>query len=77
MLLLKMEGLKNIDHLNSLVIYTLSFIRKWAVQGAITVDISENPSADGADEGEGVDDQAIKVFNIVDTFCLQEQPAFD
>ena len=50
---------------------------KWVVQGAITVDIGANPSADGADEGEGVDDQATKVVDIVDTFRLQEQPAFD
>ncbi|PKU66477.1 Translationally-controlled tumor protein like [Dendrobium catenatum] len=50
---------------------------KWVVQGAITVDIGSNPSADGADEGEVVDDQAIKVVDIVDTFHLQEQPAFD
>ncbi|KAI0500764.1 hypothetical protein KFK09_018981 [Dendrobium nobile] len=50
---------------------------KWVVQGAITVDIGANPSAVGADEGEGVDDQAIKVVDIIDTFRLQEQPAFD
>ncbi|KAK4406686.1 Translationally-controlled tumor protein [Sesamum angolense] len=28
-------------------------------------------------EDEGVDDQAVKVVDIVDTFRLQEQPAFD
>ncbi|PKU61058.1 Translationally-controlled tumor protein like [Dendrobium catenatum] len=50
---------------------------KWVVQCAITVDIGANPSADGADEGEGVDDQAVKVIDIVDTFRFQEQPAFD
>ncbi|KRY03090.1 Translationally-controlled tumor -like protein, partial [Trichinella patagoniensis] len=50
---------------------------KWVVQGAINVDIGANPSAEGADEGEGVDDQAVRVVDIVDTFRLQEQPAFD
>ncbi|KAI4345409.1 hypothetical protein L6164_012536 [Bauhinia variegata] len=50
---------------------------KWVVQGAIDVDIGANPSAEGADEDEGVDDQTVKVVDIVDTFRLQEQPAFD
>ena len=50
---------------------------KWVVRGAINVEIGANPSADGADEGEGVDDQALKVVDIVDTFRLQEQPSFD
>lgn len=27
-------------------------------------------------EGKGVDDRAVKVIDIVDTFHLQEQPAF-
>ncbi|KAJ1385560.1 Translationally controlled tumor protein, conserved site [Sesbania bispinosa] len=50
---------------------------KWVVQGAVNVDIGANPSAEGAEEDEGVDDQAVKVVDIVDTFRLQEQPAFD
>ncbi|KAL4326378.1 hypothetical protein GQ457_11G010570 [Hibiscus cannabinus] len=50
---------------------------KWVVQGAVNVDIGANPSAEGGDEDEGVDDQAVKVVDIVDTFRLQEQPAFD
>nr|QIB02116.1 translationally controlled tumor protein [Hevea brasiliensis] len=50
---------------------------KWVVQGAVDVDIGANPSAEGADEDEGVDDQAVKVDDIVGTFRLQEQPAFD
>ncbi|XVF62579.1 hypothetical protein PTKIN_Ptkin09bG0019700 [Pterospermum kingtungense] len=50
---------------------------KWVVQGAIDVNIGANPSAEGADEDEGVDDQAVKVVDIVDTFRLQEQPSFD
>ncbi|XP_034685677.1 translationally-controlled tumor protein homolog [Vitis riparia] len=49
---------------------------KWVVQGAIDVDIGANPSAEGGDE-EGVDDQTVKVVDIVDTFRLQEQPPFD
>ncbi|XWS14091.1 hypothetical protein CRYUN_Cryun36dG0093200 [Craigia yunnanensis] len=50
---------------------------KWVVQGAVDVDIGANPSAEGADADEGVDDQAVKVVDIVDTFRLQEQPPFD
>ncbi|KAE8812731.1 Translationally-controlled tumor protein [Hordeum vulgare] len=49
----------------------------WVVQGAVDVDIGANPSAEGGGEDEGVDDQAVKVVDIVDTFRLQEQPAFD
>ncbi|OWM74076.1 hypothetical protein CDL15_Pgr008387 [Punica granatum] len=49
---------------------------KWVVKGALDVDIGANPSAEGG-EDEGVDDQAQKVVDIVDTFRLQEQPAFD
>lgn len=43
---------------------------QWVVQGAIDVDIGANPSAEGG-EDDGVDDQAIKVVDIVDTFRLQ------
>nr|GMD66237.1 translationally-controlled tumor protein homolog [Ipomoea batatas]GMD68350.1 translationally-controlled tumor protein homolog [Ipomoea batatas] len=50
---------------------------KWVVQGAVEVDIGANPSAEGAEDDEGVDDQAVKVVDIVDTFRLQEQPPFD
>ncbi|THF96618.1 hypothetical protein TEA_004271 [Camellia sinensis var. sinensis] len=50
---------------------------KWVVQGAVDVDIGANPSAEGGDEDEGVNDQAVKVVDIVDTFRLQEQPPFD
>ena len=50
---------------------------KWVSQGAVDVDIGANPSAEGADEDEGVDDQVQKVVDIVDTFRLQEQPSFD
>ncbi|EXB74770.1 hypothetical protein L484_023512 [Morus notabilis] len=50
---------------------------KWVVQGAIDVNIGANPSAEGADADEAVDDQAARVVDIVDTFRLQEQPSFD
>ncbi len=44
---------------------------QWVVQGAIDVDIGANPSAEGGEDDEGVDDQAVKVVDIVDTFRLQ------
>jgi hypothetical protein len=50
---------------------------KWVVQGAVDVNIGANPSAEGGDEDEGVDDQHVKVVDIVDTFRLQEQPPFE
>ena len=50
---------------------------KWVVKGSVDVDIGANPSAEGGEDDEGVDDQAVKVVDIVDTFRLQEQPPFD
>lgn len=47
------------------------WVWQWVVQGAIDVNIGANPSAEGAEEDEGVDDQAVKVVDIVDTFRLQ------
>lgn len=44
---------------------------QWVVQGAVDVDIGANPSAEGGEDDEGVDDQAVKVVDIVDTFRLQ------
>lgn len=42
------------------------------MKGALDVDIGANPSAEGAEEDdEGVDDQSVKVVDIVDTFRLQ------
>lgn len=41
------------------------------MRGAVDVDTGANPSADGCDEDDGVDDQAQKVVDIVDTFRLQ------
>lgn len=43
---------------------------QWVVKGAVDFDIGANPSAEGG-EDEGVDDQAVKVVDIVDTFRLQ------
>ncbi|AAF26143.1 putative translationally controlled tumor protein [Arabidopsis thaliana] len=42
----------------------------WEVEG-------KNPSGEEGGEDEGVDDQAVKVVDIIDTFRLQEQPSFD
>jgi hypothetical protein len=47
---------------------------QWVVQGGIDVDIGANPSAEGGDD-EGVDDQVVKVVDIVDTFRLQVAPS--
>ncbi|GJY68666.1 translationally-controlled tumor protein, partial [Tanacetum coccineum] len=43
------------------------------VKGAADVYIGANPSAE-CGENKGVDDQAVKVVDIVDTFGHQEQP---
>lgn len=48
----------------------LLFHEQWVVKGAVDVDIGANPSAEGG-EDEGVDDSAVKVVDIVDTFRLQ------
>ena len=44
---------------------------QWVVQGGVDVDIGANPSAEGGGEDEGVDDQAVRVVDIIDTFRLQ------
>ena len=41
------------------------------MKGALDVDIGANPSAEGAEDDEGVNDEAVKVVDIVDTFRLQ------
>lgn len=41
------------------------------VKGAIDVDIGANPSDEGGEEDESVDDSVVKVIDIVDTFRLQ------
>ena len=47
------------------------------MQGAVDVDVGANPSAKVANVDDGVDDQVVKVVDIVGTFRLQEKPAFD
>eukprot|EP00897_Mesotaenium_endlicherianum_P000596 jgi/Mesen1/10537/ME000083S10044 len=50
---------------------------KWVNKGPLDVDIGGNPSAEEGGEDEGVEDQAVKVVDIIDTFRLQEQPPYD
>ncbi|PWA61147.1 translationally controlled tumor protein 2 [Artemisia annua] len=45
-------------------------------KGVVDAYIGANPSAEGG-ENECVDDQAVRVVDIVDTFRLQDQPPFD
>lgn len=47
------------------------FVHQWVVKGAMDFDIGANPSAEEGGEDEGVDDQAVKVVDIIDTFRLQ------
>ncbi|KMZ63305.1 hypothetical protein ZOSMA_419G00070 [Zostera marina] len=47
------------------------------VKGAVDFDIGANSSTEDGGDDEGVDDQSVKVVDIVDTFRLQEQPTFD
>ncbi|KAH6815896.1 translationally controlled tumor protein [Perilla frutescens var. frutescens] len=39
---------------------------KWVVTGSVDVDIGANPSAECGGEDEGVDDQAVKVVDILE-----------
>ncbi|XP_078439688.1 translationally-controlled tumor protein homolog [Wolffia australiana] len=50
---------------------------KWVTKSPIEVDIAANPSAKGSDEEETVEDKAVKVVDIVDSFLLQEKTSFD
>ena len=43
---------------------------QWVQQGPVDFDIGANPSAEGG-EDETIDDQAVRVVDIVDTFRLQ------
>ncbi|XP_042470735.1 translationally-controlled tumor protein homolog isoform X1 [Zingiber officinale] len=47
----------------------------WVVKG-VDVDIGANPSAKEG-EDEGVNENTVRVVDIVDTFRLQERPSFD
>lgn len=47
-------------------------VPQWVTPNAVNVDIGANPSAEGGEEDEGVDEQGpAKVVDIVDTFRLQ------
>lgn len=49
---------------------------KWTVLGDVEVNIGGNPSAEGGDEGEGVESASKKVVDIIDAFRLQEGPSY-
>jgi hypothetical protein len=53
-----------------IVTYVCAGWLQWVTQGPVDVDIGANPSAEGG-EDESVDDTAVKVVDIVDTFRLQ------
>lgn len=50
--------------------FLFSYIQ-WTTVGSVDVNIGANPSAEGDGDDEGVDDQSVKVVDIVDTFRLQ------
>eukprot|EP00210_Caulerpa_lentillifera_P002125 g2039.t1 len=49
----------------------------WITVGDADVDIGANPSAEGADEDEGVDSSARRVVDLIDASRLVEQPPYD
>ncbi len=50
---------------------------RMVVKDALNVNIGGNPTAEGGEEDEGVDDQAVKVNDVVDAFRLQSMGSFD
>ncbi|KAM7261953.1 hypothetical protein ACFE04_021030 [Oxalis oulophora] len=46
------------------------FEGKWVKKGAVNVDIGANPSEEGSDDDEGIDDSIQMVVDIVNTFRL-------
>lgn len=44
---------------------------QWVEVGDVEVDIGGNPSAEGAEDGEGVDSSSKKVVDLIDAFRLQ------
>jgi hypothetical protein len=48
-----------------------SLLLQWTEVGDVEVDIGGNPSAEGGDEGEGVDSSSKKVVDLIDAFRLQ------
>jgi hypothetical protein len=47
------------------------------LKDALNVNIGGNPAAEGGEEDEGVDDQAVKINDVVDAFRLQSMGSFD
>ena len=47
---------------------------QWVEVGDVDIDIGANPSAEGGDEGEGVESTSRKVVDVQDAFRLQVQP---
>jgi hypothetical protein len=47
------------------------------VKDAVNVNIGSNPATEATEEDEGVDDQAVKVNDVVEAFRLQSVGAFD
>jgi hypothetical protein len=50
---------------------------KWQTLTMDDVDIGANPSAEGGDEDGPADDGGRKVVDLIESFRLQEQPAYD
>ena len=48
---------------------------QWVEVGDVDIDIGANPSAEGGDEGEGVESTSRKVVDVQDAFRLQVQPS--
>lgn len=46
---------------------------QWVDVGDVDIDIGANPSAEGGDEGEGVESTSRKVVDVQDAFRLQVQ----
>lgn len=44
---------------------------QWVEVGDVEVDIGGNPSAEGGEDGEGVDSSSKKVVDLIDAFRLQ------
>ncbi|XP_038974062.1 translationally-controlled tumor protein homolog isoform X2 [Phoenix dactylifera] len=67
-MLWEVEGKVNFSSSSQLPLLSVLLLidEQWVVKGAVNVDIGANPSAEGGEEDEGLDDRAEK-----------EQPAFD
>jgi Translationally controlled tumour protein len=54
--------------------HNVDAILQWVEVGDVDIDIGANPSAEGGDEGEGVESTSRKVVDVQDAFRLQVQP---